>query len=196
MILIRYLLKIGNKITNRTYTIMMRGSFAYWGKGSQLGRHSKIVGAELIHVGSNVLLGEQIWLNAKDSQNNGEITLYIEDGTYIGRLVQINAWHNVSIGKNVLISDRVFIGDADHNYDDDNKPIIKQGDSFKGGVTLKDGCWVGIGAVILPNVTIGRNAVIAANSVVTKNVPDFTVVGGIPAKIIKKISKIRGSNDY
>ena len=187
MILIRYLLKIGNKVANLTYTIVMRGSFSNWGKHSQLGRHAKIVGAEMIHVGSNVLLGEHIWLNAKDSQNDGEVTLYIEDGTYIGRLVQINAWHSVSIGRNVLISDRVYISDADHHYDDINEPISKQGDFFKGGVTLGDGCWVGIGAVILPNVTIGRNAVIAANSLVTENVPDFTVVGGIPAKIIKKL---------
>ena len=194
MRLIRYLLKIGNKIADLTYTIVMRGSFANFGKHSQLGRHAKIIGAEMIHVGSDVLLGKYIWLNAKDNSNDGEVTLYIEDGTYIGRFVQINAWHSVTIGRNVLISDRVFIGDADHNYDDDNKPIIKQGDSFKGGVTLKDGCWVGIGAVILPNVTIGRNAVIAANSVVTKNVPDFTVVGGIPAKIIKNFKK-SGSND-
>jgi len=187
MILIRYLLKIGNKVAKLAYTIVMRGSFSNWGKHSQLGRHAKIVGAEMIHVGSNVLLGEHIWLNAKDSQNDGKVTLYIEDGAYIGRFVQINAWHNVFIGRDVLISDRVYISDADHHCDDINEPISKQGDSFKGGVTLGDGCWVGIGAVILPNVTIGRNAVIAANSLVTENVPDFTVVGGIPAKIIKKL---------
>jgi acetyltransferase-like isoleucine patch superfamily enzyme len=187
MILIRYLLKIGNKVANLTYTIVMRGSFASWGKHTQLGRHAKISGAEMIHVGNDVLLGEHIWLNAKDSGNDGEVTLYIEDGTYIGRFVQINAWHSVSIGRNVLIADRVYISDADHNHDDINEPISKQGDSFIGGVTLGDGCWIGIGAVILPNVTIGRNAVIAANAVVTKNVPDFAIVGGVPAKIIKKL---------
>ena len=186
MRLIRYLLKIGNKIADLTYTIVMRGSFANWGKHSQLGRHAKIVGAEMIHVGNDVLLGEHIWLNAKDSCNDGEVTLYIEDGTYIGRFVQINAWHSVSIGRDVLIADRVFISDADHNYDN-NIPISKQGDSFNGEVNLKDGCWIGIGAVILPNVTIGQNAVVAANAVVTKDVPDFAVVVGIPAKIIKQL---------
>jgi len=139
----------------------------------------------MIHVGSDVLLGEYIWLNAKDSCNDGEVTLYIEDGTYIGRFVQINAWHSVTIGRNVLIADRVYISDADHNFDEKNMPISQQGDSFKGEVNLKDGCWIGIGAVILPNVTIGKNAVVAANSVVTKDVSDFAVVGGNPAKIIK-----------
>jgi acetyltransferase-like isoleucine patch superfamily enzyme len=185
MRLIRYLLKIGNKIADLTYTIVMRGSFANLGKRSQLGRHAKIIGSEMIHVGSDVLLGEYIWLNAKDSCNDGEVTLYIEDGTYIGRFVQINAWHSVTIGRNVLIADRVYISDADHNFDEKNMPISQQGDSFKGEVNLKDGCWIGIGAVILPNVTIGKNAVVAANSVVTKDVSDFAVVGGNPAKIIK-----------
>lgn len=186
MMLIRYLLKLVNKIANLTYTFVMRGSFANWGKNSQLGRHAKIIGAEMIHVGSNVLLGEYIWLNAADSKNDGEVTLYIEDGTYIGRFVQINAWRSVSIGRNVLIADRVYISDADHHYDDISVPISKQGDYFKGGVTLKDGCWIGIGAVILPNVTIGRNAVVGANSIVMQNVPDFATVAGIPAKIIQK----------
>jgi len=195
MKLIRFVLKIGNKIANRTYTIIMRGSFANWGKHSHLGRNAKIVGAEMVHVGNNVLIGEQIWINAKDSQYNGKVTLHINDGTYIGRFVQINAWHNVFIGKDVLISDRVYISDADHSYYDENKPIIKQDDFFKGSVVLKDGCWVGIGAVILPNVTIGRNAVISANAVVTKNVPDFAIVAGIPASIINQKSKISGSND-
>jgi acetyltransferase-like isoleucine patch superfamily enzyme len=126
-------------------------------------------------------------LNAKDDRGDGSQTLIIGDGTYIGRLVQINAWRSVAIGSNVLIADRVFISDADHNFTDTNIPIRLQGDSFIGAVTLKDGCWIGIGAVILPGVTIGRNAVVAANAVVTKDVPDCVVVGGIPAKIIKQL---------
>lgn len=65
--------------------------------------------------------------------------------------------------------------------------IRLQGDSFIGAVVLQEGCWIGVGAVILPGVTIGRNAVVAANAVVTHNVPDRAVVGGIPARIIKQL---------
>jgi acetyltransferase-like isoleucine patch superfamily enzyme len=93
----------------------------------------------------------------------------------------------VVIGSNVLIADRVFITDADHKFAAINTPISLQGDSFRGAVSLLDGCWIGIGAVILPGVTVGRNSVVAANTVVTKDVPDFTIVSGIPAKIIKKL---------
>ena len=60
-----------------------------------------------------------------------------------------------------------------------------QGDYFKGAVRLRQGCWLGIGVVILPGVTIGRNSVVVANSVVTRDVPDYAVVAGNPAKIIK-----------
>jgi len=64
---------------------------------------------------------------------------------------------------------------------------MDQGIEFKGHVHLCTGCWIGIGAVILPGVRVGRNAVVAANAVVTKDVPDYAVVAGIPARVIKRL---------
>lgn len=72
-----------------------------------------------------------------------------------------------------------------HNYNDKNIPIIKQKISST-KVIIKDDVWVGLRAIILPGVEVGEGAVIGAGAVVTKDVPKFTVVGGIPAKIIKK----------
>lgn len=169
------------------YTLAVRGQFAGWGAGSRLGRGSRLVGAQFVRVGSRVHLGERTWLNAKDDRGDGQPTLSIGDGSYMGRFGQINAWRSVTIGRDVLIADRVFISDADHNFSDPDTPIRLQGDSFLGSVTLRDGCWIGIGAVILPGVTVGRNAVVAANAVVTTDVPDHTVVGGVPAKVIRQI---------
>ena len=161
---------------------MMRVRFCSWGKGSRIDHGAKLVSPNLVRVGNNVIIRDNIWINAKDDRGDKMPTLSIGNGTYIGRFVQINAWRQVEIEDNVLISDRVFISDADHNYDNPKIPILHQGDSFTGGVTLKEGCWLGIGVVVMPGVTIGRNAVVAANAVVTKSVPDFAVVGGIPAK--------------
>lgn len=56
-----------------------------------------------------------------------------------------------------------------------------------GSITLKDDCWIGTGAIIYPGVTIGKYAIVSAGAVVTKDVPDYTIVGGVPAKIIKTI---------
>lgn len=169
------------------YTLIVRGRFASFGVGSRLEPCAKLISPYLISIGCNVHICQNAWLNAKDDREDGLPTLYIGDGTYVGRLTQINAWQSVEIGNNVLIADRVFITDADHNFSDVTIPIRLQGDSFLGAVTLRDGCWIGIGSVILPGVTIGRNAVVAANAVVTKDVPDYAVVGGVPAKIIKQL---------
>ena len=169
------------------YTFFIKRRFANWGRGSRLGLGAKLINAGLVRVGREVTICEDVWINAKDDRGDGLSTLTIGDGTYIGRLVQINAWQGVTIGCNVLIADRVFISDADHNFADTSIPILLQGDSFLGGVILQDGCFIGIGAVILPGVTIGKNAVVAANAVVTKDVPPCVVVGGVPAKFIKQL---------
>lgn len=176
-----------DKVLTHVYTLLNSNSFATWGSRSRLGLGGIFVGLELIQVGSDVIIGKQAWLNAKDDRGDGKPTLVIGDGTYIGRLVHINAWRNVVIGRNVLIADRVCITDADHNFTDTSIPIRLQGDSFVAGVNVQDGSWIGVGATLLPGVTIGRNSVVAANSVVTKDVPDFAVVAGVPARIIRQL---------
>jgi acetyltransferase-like isoleucine patch superfamily enzyme len=182
-------LGIVDRAMTLSYTLAIRGQFASWGRGSRIGRGAKIVGPQFVRIGSGVTIGQQAWMNAKDDRGDGAPTLHVGDGTYIGRFVQINAWRNVVIGKDVLVADRVLISDADHNYSDINIPIRRQGDSFRGEVILREGCWIGIGAVVLPGVTIGRNSVVAANAVVTKDVPDYVVVGGIPATLIKQLKR-------
>jgi acetyltransferase-like isoleucine patch superfamily enzyme len=172
------------KVHNSIY----RQQFQAWGLHTRIEPPLKLSGGAFIHLGKNVHVCSHVWLNVKNESGGNLPTLSIGDGTYIGRFTQINAWQNVIIEENVLIADRVFISDADHNFEDIHTPVILQGDRFKGKVWLKQGCWLGIGVVIMPGVTVGRNAVVGANSVVTKDVPDYTVVGGIPAKIIKELS--------
>lgn len=169
------------------HTSIMRFQFASWGARSRLEPSAKLVCPYLIHVAERVYICEHAWFNAKDDRGDGKPTLKIGRGTYIGRFVHINAWRDVVIENDVLIADRVFISDADHNYEDTTSPIRLQGDRFKAPVLLREGCWLGIGAVVLPGITIGKNAIVASNSVVTKDVPDHTVVAGIPAKEIKKL---------
>jgi serine acetyltransferase len=166
-------------------TLIARPRFKSWGVSSRIGFRAMLEAPHLVVVGSGVAIGADAWLNAADDRGDGKPTLHIGDGVYIGRMVQINAWRNVVIEKNALIADRVFISDCTHNFSDTQMPIRLQGDSFSGPVRLNEGCWIGIGAVILPGVTVGRNAIVAANAVVTKDVPDYAVVGGVPAKIIR-----------
>ena len=83
-------------------------------------------------------------------------------------------------------SPRVYISSTNYLYDDIDNSIMKQGYISKGDVILRDGCWIGIGSCILSGVKIGKNSVIGANSVVTRNVPAYSVAVGNPAKIVKK----------
>lgn len=174
-----------NRLFTLIYSWVNKFRFHYWGKHSTIEYSAKLIAPYLIDVGSNVNISEYAWLNAKDDRGDQNPTLKIGNGTSIGRFVQINCWQDVIIEDNVLIADRVFISDADHKFHDLSVPIKNQGDYFKGAVRLKVGCWIGIGAVILPGVTVGKNAIIGANSVIRNDVPDFAVVSGNPAKIIK-----------
>ena len=100
---------------------------------------------------------------------------------------------SVSSEKTITIEDDVMIGSGvhiyihNHSFDRLDIPLIDQGYYPDEPVLLKKGCWIGANAIILPGVTIGRNSVIGAGSVVTKSVPDGVVAAGNPAKVLKVI---------
>jgi serine acetyltransferase len=167
------------------HTLIARPRFADWGSRSRLGLGAILDSPHLVVVGAHVEIGRHAWLNAVDDRGDGQPTLRIGTGTHIGRFAHINAWRQVVIGENVLIADRVFISDSSHEFSARDVPVWHQGDVFVGPVVLGDGCWIGIGAVIMPGVTIGRNAVVGANAVVTHDVPDFAVAAGVPARLLR-----------
>lgn len=92
----------------------------------------------------------------------------------------------VTIGSHVNLAQGITITALNHNFDDSEKRIDQQGISTK-EVVLEDDIWVGANAVILPGVTIGKHAVVAAGSIVTKDVPPHSLVAGVPAKVIRQI---------
>ena len=114
--------------------------------------------------------------------NNAVGDVVIGDHTRIGL-------HNtiigpVTIGSHVNLAQGITVTALNHNFADTSLRIDEQGVSTK-PVTIEDDVWVGANAVILPGVTVGRHAVIAAGAVVTKDVPPFSVVGGVPARVLK-----------
>jgi acetyltransferase-like isoleucine patch superfamily enzyme len=157
----------------------MRMRVGAWGRGSRIWPPAKIVQGDGIAVGDGVIICEHAWLNTKGRREDGKPALVIGSGSYIGRFTHINAWHEVIIEADVMIGDHVHISDAQHHFEDREVPIRWQGDYYKAPVRLRLGCWIGVGAVILPGVTVGRNAVVAPNTVVRKDVPDENVVSGI-----------------
>lgn len=93
----------------------------------------------------------------------------------------------IEIKDDVLIGSCVHIYVSDHAFLDSNVPIIEQGHTKAQKVLIQRGCWIGANVTILKGVTIGENSVVAAGAVVTKDVPAHSLVGGVPAKVIKYI---------
>lgn len=91
----------------------------------------------------------------------------------------------LSIGDNVMMGPEVIILTSIHKFDDVAVPMNHQSNSEKKPVTIGNDVWIGTRAIIMPGVTIGNGVVIGAGAVVTKDVPDYAIVGGVPAKIIK-----------
>ena len=108
--------------------------------------------------------------------NNAKLTL----GTgYANYDCKIQCFDSITIGDDVCISEGVTIRDSDNHY------IYREGYQMSAPITIGNHVWIGINATILKGVTIGDGAIIAAGSVVTKNVPSRAMVGGVPAKIIR-----------
>jgi acetyltransferase-like isoleucine patch superfamily enzyme len=92
----------------------------------------------------------------------------------------------VVIGDRVYTSPMVQIIAVNHVFDDPNRPFCEQGITAQ-GITIEDDVWIGSGAIVTDGVHVGKGAVIAAGAVVTKDVPAHTVVGGVPARVIREI---------
>ncbi|GEC73214.1 transferase hexapeptide (six repeat-containing protein) [Flavobacterium flevense] len=100
-----------------------------------------------------------------------------------------------SLDTSIIIEDNVMMGCGvhiyinNHKFDQINVPLIDQGYYPDEAVILKNGCWIGANSILLPGVTIGKNSVVGAGSIVTNSIPDGVVAVGSPARIIKKIAK-------
>jgi acetyltransferase-like isoleucine patch superfamily enzyme len=160
--------------------------FKRLGSGSVICRPMLISNGDCIEIGRNVSIRDGIRLEAIRDPHGRTPRLTIGSDTLIEQGVQIICHSSVSIGRGVSIAGRCAVVDVTHPYEDvtlDNiGHHIADDNSF---VEIEDGAFLGYGAVILPNVRIGKHAVVGANSVVTRDVPPFSIVAGSPAKIVK-----------
>lgn len=110
--------------------------------------------------------------------------LMIGSNNYFNRNVKIFCLKQIKIGNDCLFADSVSIYDHDHKFEDLNRPIREQGYLTR-NVNIGNNVWVGTNSLILKGVRIGDNAIVAAGAIVTKDVPENSVVGGVPAKVLR-----------
>ena len=137
------------------------------------------------YLGGNITLGTRTILckHCKLSTCGGDIV--IGNDTTLGDYTTITAQGGVTVGDNVIFADHVSMIANEHNYEKIDVPIMKQG-CYTAPIVIGDGSWIGINATILAGSHIGKNCVVAAGAVVKGTFPDYCVIGGVPAKIIKR----------
>lgn len=137
-----------------------------------------------VYFGNNVVVGRQSIVVAKRGQ------IHLGDGCNVGSQCRIATQSKIEIGESVLIAAYVYVGPGNHQIEaasgeDAEKPLIEREMEIKGGVRIGAHSWIGTRATILDGVTIGREAIIGAHSLVTSDVPDRAIVAGTPARLIR-----------
>ena len=158
------------------------------GPGSGICLPRSIVGARRLFVGAGswILPGSRIECVEIWQDQRFEPRIEIGENVYIGRHFFAACVGKIKIADNCVLSDHVYISDCNHSYDKRYGHIMKRPLESRGGVTIGEGTFIGYRVVIMPGVTIGRDCVVGAQSVVTKSIPDGSTAAGVPARIIPK----------
>ena len=118
-------------------------------------------------------------------EKNAEFAYAVELGDYSGLGINCRISGKALIGNHVMMGPNVSIFTKNHAFDRTDIPMDSQGMSNEKPVIIEDDVWIGANVIILPGVTVSRGAVIGAGAVVTKNIPEYAVVGGNPARVLK-----------
>ena len=167
--------------------------FGAFGEGSVICfPPNTIMNERFIRIGAGTMIGPQVALSAgmvPGQECISQTVVSIGDRCLIGRGSGIVGHLSIEIGDDVWTGHHVYITDQNHGYDDPDLPISRQMQPER-PVVIGDGSWLGHGSVILPGARIGRNVVIGANSVVTDEIPDFSVAVGAPARVIRRFGSV------
>ena len=163
-------------ILGRLRAMLLRMRGARIGSKSSIGARVIVDRARCVTLGSRVEIEHDVFLKTI----GGSLT--IGDYVFIGRGCEIDVAQSVTIGAHTLLAPNVFITDHTHNHARAQR--LDQQGSRMAPVTIGSDAWIGAHAVVLAGVTIGDGAIIGAGAVVTRNVEPYTIVAGVPARVI------------
>ena len=137
-----------------------------------------------LELGPHVLFEPNVWITAP-----GAARIRIGGGSFLNMGVMVAAHELVEIGEHCMLANGCFVTDANHRFDDPDKPVPWQGFTSKGPTRLGDNVWLGANVVVTSGVTIGERCVIGSNSVVTDDVPPFSIAAGSPARVLRRVGE-------
>ena len=139
-----------------------------------------------IELGPETIVMHGAVLHVYNFRNMPHSGIKIGRNSLVGEYSVIRGQGGVTIGDRVYTSPFTQIIAVNHIFEDPSRPFVEQGITAE-GIVVEDDVWLGAGAIITDGVRVGKGAVVAAGAVVTRDVPPYTVVGGVPARVIKEI---------
>ena len=168
---------------------LIGGFFGSMGKGVRIVRPLRIFGARYCHFEDEAVLQYGAYVAALKEHEEPPV-FKVGARTMIGNHAHIVATKRVEFGRSVLTADRLFVSDNRHTFEDPSVPVRDQGLTQLAEVTIGDGSCIGEN-VRISGASVGAHCVIAANSVVTRDIPDHCVAAGAPARIVKRYCERR-----
>jgi len=153
-----------------------------YARGPLHGNVLELLREDRLEIGPQAFFEPHVWLTAGD-----EGRIRIGGGSFLNLCVQVAAVELVEIGEHCMFANGCFVTDGNHRFDDPETPVPWQGFSSKGPTRVGDNVWCGANVVITSGVTVGERCVIGSNSVVTEDIPAFSIAGGAPAKVLKRV---------
>lgn len=140
-----------------------------------------------IEIGSGSFVMHGAVLHVYNFRNLPHAFIKVGQDSLIGEYNVLRGQGGIAIGDRVYTAPLVQILAVNHNFDDPTRPMVEQGISAQ-GIVIEDDVWIGAGAIITDGVHVGRGAVVAAGAVVTADVPARAVVGGVPARVLRRLA--------
>lgn len=167
--------------------LIIRMKLKSCGKYISVAKNARVVNGNYVIVGDNFIMDEfaEINCNPINTPPSTRPSLIIGNNVHLSKHCCIGCSNKIVLGDDVRLAPYCHITDRNHVYKDINIPIWKQPSESPGAVFIGEQTWLGFGVQVMPGVNIGKHCVIAAGSIVTKDIPDYSVAIGIPAKVIK-----------
>ncbi|MET7280381.1 DapH/DapD/GlmU-related protein [Kribbella sp. NPDC005582] len=162
------------------WELMRRGAFARW---PLQGNVLEALTDGRLEVGEHAMFEPNVWITVGD-----EAKVRIGAGTILNIAVMVAALELVEIGAHCMLANGCFVTDSNHRFDDPERPVPWQGFDSKGPTRIGDNVWLGANVVVTSGVTIGERCVVGANSVVTRDLPPYSIAAGAPAKVLRTIT--------
>lgn len=179
-----FLKRFSKKVEYALFRVFVAPKMLHCGLKTFIQKPFRIDGCKFISLGDFSVIQGNVWLYC-ESVDDVSANLFIGNNCTLGYNNHITAVREVVIEDDVLTANNVYISDNLHEYMDIHVPIVRQPVSFKGSVRIGRGTWLGENVCVI-GATIGRNCVIGANAVVTHDVPDYSVVVGVPGRVIRQ----------